>query len=204
MKALSRIFLIAILALIFNVTAYAEDKPADALPPGMDPAKMEKMKEAMTPNENHKALEAFAGEWKYTGSMWMKADGPASPLEGKTQGEMIYGGRFLKQEIEGPFMGEKFEGLGYTGYDNVKKEYVSIWFDSMGTAIWKYTGQYDAASKTLTLGGKNSCPMAENDEKEVESRVEWKLVDDKTFTYTSWAKDKDGKEFKTMELTYTK
>jgi hypothetical protein len=41
------------------------------------------------------------------------------------------GGRFLGQRYTGSMMSAPFEGVGYTGYDNVTKKYWGTWIDRM-------------------------------------------------------------------------
>jgi len=193
MKLLNRVIFTAALVLLSATALHAEEM-------SMDPAVMEQMKTLMAPNEAHQVLAAFEGKWNYTGSFWMSPEAPAQEMTGTTENTMIYGGRFLKQTIEGPWMGETFEGLGYTGYDNIKKTYQSVWLDSMGTGLMTVSGSYDAATKTLNQSGTNSCPLTgETDRK---GRSEWTVVDADHNTYTSYLMGPDGKEFKSMEIQY--
>ncbi len=188
------IWLLAALVLM-GTTGYAEEAP-------MDPAMMEKMKVLMAPGEAHEALKAFEGSWTYAGTFWMTPDAPGQAMTGTTKNEMIFGGRFLKQEIEGPWMGETFQGLGYTGYDNIKKTYQTVWIDSMATGMMTSSGDYNADTRTLSQSGTNSCPLTgETDRK---GRSEWSVMDADHNIYTSYAYGPDGKEFKSMEITYTR
>ena len=199
MKSLNRFFVLSTLLILFTQGGYAAEEAAK---PGMDPAVMEKMKVFTSPTEAHKTLEPFAGKWTYTGKFWMAPDAQPQEMAGISEQTMIYGGRFLKQEIEGPWMGETFNGTDYIGYDNVKEEYVSAWIDSVGTGIMTSSGQYDAATKTLKLSGANSCPLT--GEKAREGRSEWTLTDNDHNVYTSYLAGPDGKEFKAMEINYTR
>ncbi len=184
----------------------AAQAPVAAAPvaeqPAMDPAQMEKMKALMAPTAAHKTLEAMVGKWNYTSKFWMAADGKAEETGGVSENVLIYGGRFLKQEVKGTWMGQPFEGTGIVGYDNVRGQYQSIWFDSMMTGIMSMSGQFDAASNTLKESGKNSCPMT--GDKERECRAEWKIVDANQNVYSSYTTGPDGKEFKAMEIVYTR
>ncbi len=179
----------------------AEEIPAVAAP-AADPAQMEKMKAMMAPTAAHKTLEAMVGKWNYASKFWMTADGKAEETGGTAENTLIYGGRFLKQDIKGTWMGQPFEGTGIVGYDNVRGQYQSIWFDNMMTGIMVMTGQFDAASNTLKESGKNSCPMT--GEKDRECRADWKIVDANQNVYSSYTTGPDGKEFKAMEIVYTR
>lgn len=206
MRTFHRLFIFAILLLLLNLaTAKAEEAPAPApAAPAetMDAAAMAKMQTLMSPNHNHVMLEPLAGMWKYTGKFWMSPEAAPQEMTGTAVNELVYGGRFLKQEFEGPWMGQDFSGLGFTGYDNVKEEYVSVWLDSMGTGIMSAAGTYDSASKTFRLSGANSCPMT--GEKNRQGRSTWTVVDNDHNVYTSFGVGPDGRDFKMMEIFYTR
>lgn len=180
------------------VSAQAEDKKAPMTKEMQ--AKMAKMVEAGTPGPNHAILKAFEGEWTVTSRSRMKPGDKPEQSKGTSSLSWIFEGRFLKQTFKGDMGGQPFEGIGYVGYDNTKKEYVSIWMDSLSTGIFQSKGQYDAASKTIKDEGTYSCAMT--DEKDKWFRSEWKLVDKNKHTYSMYTKDPSGKEFKMMELVY--
>ena len=174
---------------------------ADYGEPPVSPEVMKAM-ELMAPNENHEVLEQFAGEWTYTGMFKLSKDAPAQELIGEMTSYLIYDGRFLKQEVEGPWMGAKFEGIGFTGYDNVKEEYVTTWLDNTATGIMASSGNYDAATKTLHLKGKHSCALS--GEKNRYYRSEWTLLEENSNVYKSYTLDPDGEEYMSMEIQYTR
>lgn len=167
-------------------------------------AAMEEMKRLGSPSEGHKALELFVGNWTYTAQFWMSPDAPAQSMTGTTTNTLIFGGRFLKQEVTGEAMEgfPPFEGLGFTGYDNIRQEYHSVWFDNMGTGIMVGTGEFDAATKSITEEGDFSCPMTGESHREF--RAVWTVVDADHNTYESYMSSPDGQEFKAMELHYTR
>lgn len=120
---------------------------------------MEKWKEFATPNENHKVLDTLVGSWDHTVKWWMSPGGNPEESKGTSEIKWIMGGRYLQQLVQGTSMGQPFEGMGITGYDNAKKEYNSIWIDNMGTGIMMTTGNYDPNTKTLTELGKYTDPI---------------------------------------------
>jgi len=181
---------------------------AEEAAPAMDPAMeaaMAKMEELGGPGEGHKALEPFTGTWTYTLRWWMAPDAAPQEMTGTAINSLIFGGRFLKQEIAGAAMAEgqlPFEGLGVTGYDNMRKEYQSVWFDNMSTGMMRGTGTFDAAAKTMTEQGDFSCPMTGETHRKF--RAVWKVVDDSRSTYESYMSTPEGQEFKAMEIHYTR
>jgi Protein of unknown function (DUF1579) len=163
-------------------------------------AMMEKYKEFSTPNENHKVLDTLVGDWDYTIKWWMSPDSKPEESKGTSKVEWIMGGRFIEQEVEGTSMGQPFEGMGIMGYDNEKKQYQSVWIDNMGTGIMTGSGNYDPNTKTLTDHGTFSCPA----EGEKSYRGVLKMIDNDNFTYEWHMAGPDGKEFRAMEIVYTR
>ena len=188
-----------VLCVLFSVPSFAEDQASAK--PGMDPAAMEKMKAATSPNDNHKALDPFIGNWTYTAKFWMPGSEKAEESSGTSSAEWIYGGRFIKDTVKGTWMGQPFEGTGFTGYNNVRGEYESVWLDSGMTGICFSKGSFDAATKTFKYSGVVSCPLT--GEKEVPCRSETVWADNDHYTITSWGTVK-GEEHKGMELSFTR
>jgi len=191
-------------ALVFAIGggAFAADEAAaPAAPAGApDQAQIEKMKALMAPGEAHRKLEPFAGKWKYTSKFWMKPGAPAEETTGTADHQLVHGGRFLKQEMKGTWMGEPWDGTGYLGYDNMREEFQTVWIDSMSTALMSMTGAFDDASKTLTMSGTAACPMS--GDKNQKMRAEWKIVDNDHNTFTMYMNGPDGAEVKGMEVAY--
>ena len=200
--------LVLLWCLLIAGTAAAHAEESQLAAPAMDSAMqaaMAKMQELGSPSEGHKALESFVGSWTYTGQFWMSPDGPPQTMTGTTMNTLIFGGRFLKQEFTGGAMMEgqpPFEGLGIVGYDNMRKEYQTVWFDNMATGMMQGTAQFDAAAKTLTEQGDFSCPMTGETHRKM--RTTWKVLDANHTTYESYMSTPDGKEFKAMEIRYTR
>ena len=205
MKSSIRMFMFVVLMGTLGTAAYAEDAKAPAAADekaAADKVMQEKMMKLMSPGEQHKALELLVGKWNYTAKFWMTPEAKADESTGTGENAMIYGGRFLKQDIKGMWMEQPFEGVGYIGYDNIKGEYESIWVDGMATGIMKASGQYDASSKTFNFSGSNSCPLT--GEKDRKGRSEVKIADNNHNVYSAYGSGPDGKEFKMMEIEYTR
>lgn len=166
---------------------------------GMDEAMMAKMKEYSTPNENHKALDPLVGSWDYSLKWWKAPGDPSEESTGTNEVKWIMDGRFIEQTTMGSMMNQPFEGRGITGFDNLKKEYTSIWLDNMATGVMVSSATYDPAMKTFTEKGSFSCPIIQG---QMPFRTITKIIDDNTHTYEMYMNDKDGKEFKSMEITY--
>ena len=192
-----------ILALGLHVAQAEQAKPVQ---PPMDPAKqaaMEAMQRLGSPSEGHKALEPFVGSWTYTAQWWMSPDAPPESMTGTATNSPIFGGRFLREEISGTTEGQPpFEGVGFTGYDNIRKEYQTIWLDNMATGMMAGSGQFDAATQALTNQGDFSCPVTGETHRQF--RAVWTVVDQDHNTYENYMRTPDGREFKAMEIHYTR
>lgn len=207
---MSGVAALAVLAGLAAQPAKDKDKPRgpdaakppaqkDAAQPADDPM-MAAMLAAAQPGEAHKVLNAFEGEWKGTVTFWEPGSDAGQTSEGKMHSKWALGGRWLRQEWHGEFMGMPFEGLGYWGYDNVKKQYVSTWMDSMSTGMMLSTGSYDAGTKTFTLTGSFTDPMGA----EQKAREIIKVVSADKHVFEMWGAGPDGKDFKMMEIVYTR
>ena len=99
-------------------------------------------------------------------------------------------------------MGQPFEGTGTTGYDNAKKAYFTTWMDNMSTGMMNMEGTWDEATKAINFKGKMLCPA---NGKWCEMREVYKIVDDNTHVMEMYGPDmKTGKEYKNMEIKFTK
>lgn len=185
--------LMLLLSLVFSLSSFAEMTKEEA---------MKKMQEAAKPGPEQKMMADYAGKWTYTSKWWESADAKPEESTGKSTFKMILGGRILQQDVNGKAMGQPFQGLGFTAFDNLKKEWNTTWMDSMGTAIMNGKGSYDAATKTMTDSGTFTCPMEED--MTAEYRSEWKMTDKNNMTFTMYAKGmgKQTAEFKMMEMIY--
>jgi hypothetical protein len=165
----------------------------------MDPqAMMEMYKKLATPGEPHKQLASLAGSWTTRTKEWMEPDKPPTEATGSADMKMVLDGRFLQQEFNSTMMGQPYSGIGITAYDNLRKKYVSMWIDSMGTGIFMMEGTASADGKTITLKGQHAEPGGG----QMTHRAIWKIVDSNTQTFDMYGKHGKGKETKMMEITY--
>ncbi len=183
-----------------TLPAAAQDAPPP--PPDME-AMMQKMMEAGSPNQNHKLLEQFNGFWNTVSTFWMEGpDMPPMVDRGHARFNSVLGGRFLKMDYEGSFMGMKMEGIGYYGYDNMKKQYVQVWMDNTSTAVLPASGELDAEGKTITLSGPMDDPATGEMGKTV--RYVINLPKDGRFVFEMYDLSIPGPNKKTGEIVYTR
>ena len=185
--------------LLVSVCAFAQDKPA-AKKPEMDPAMMEAMMKAAMPGAAHKALEGMIGTWDTKVTSWMMPGADPIVGTGWSENKWILGGRYVQQNFKGDFMGMPFEGLGYSGYDNVKKQYFGTWMDNMGTGIMTSVGT-GGSGNTMTYKGTFADPMTGKDTT-VDEKVT--VIDNDHMNFEMWAPGPDGKMFKSMLIEYSR
>jgi hypothetical protein len=158
--------------------------------------------ESMTLGEPHKMLAKSAGTWTADITMWMADGAPPTKSTGSTVNTMLFGGLYQQSKHKANMMGMPFEGMSTVAYDNTEKKYVSTWIDNMGSGILVMSGDWDNATKSLNMSGKMKNPAngLECTEREV-----FKPVDDNHQTLEMYGPDpKTGKEYKMMEIQYTR
>jgi hypothetical protein len=163
-------------------------------------AMMEVYQKLATPGEPHKQLASLAGSWTTKTKEWMEPGKPPTEAAGSVEMKMLLDGRFLQQDFTGEMMGQPYNGMGITGYDNLSKKYVSIWLDTMGTTPFMMEGTGNADGKTITLKGQHAEPGGGH----MTHRAVWKIVDSNTQTFDMWGNHGGGKEMKVMEIVYTR
>jgi len=178
--------------------AFADDPKAKA---GPSQAEMEAMMKAATPGDAHKKLNAMAGMFNADVKMWMQPGAPPSGGTGVAENSWALDGRFLQQSFTGNFMGMPFSGVGYTGYDNIKKKYIGTWMDTMTTSMMISTGTANADGKSYTFTSSMDDPMTGKPSPVKETVT---VVDDDHHTLEMWSPGPDGKMFKMMEIAYTR
>ena len=123
-----------------DTAAAATAKPTST-PPPMDSATMNKRAaQYMTPGEGQKLLASMDGKWTTESSFWMEENAPAQKSTGTCENKMILGGRYQQSTHKGDMSGMPFEGIGITGFDNIRKVFVNSWVDNMGTGIMYLEG----------------------------------------------------------------
>ena len=167
----------------------------------MDPqAMMEMYQKLATPGEPHKQLASLAGSWITKTKEWMEPGKPPTEAAGSAEMKMLLDGRFLQQDFTSEMMGQPYTGMGITGYDNLRKKYVSIWLDTMGTSPFMMEGTGSADGKTITLKGQHTEPGGGK----MTHRAVWKIVDSNTQTFDMYGAHHGTKETKVLEITYTR
>ena len=158
---------------------------------------MEIYKKVGTPGEPHKLLAKLEGSWTTRTRGWMEPDKPPVESTGTCEQKLVLDGHYLQQEYTGDMMGVPFSGINLLGYDNHVRKYVSVWLDSMSTAIYYFEGTASADGRIIT----QEC----NYDDPVRGPSVWRSVtrirDNNTLEFEMFITPKGGKEEKMMEMT---
>jgi hypothetical protein len=163
-------------------------------------AMMEAYAKAGAPGSQHATLAKTVGEYVVKMRNWEKPGGQPMEESGTASRKMDLDGRVLVEDFNGTMMGAPFVGHGMTGYDNTTGKYWSTWNDSMSTALFVSSGTCDAQN-VCTFKGAMTDPVTK---KQKMTRMTSKWTSPTEEVFEMYGPDEKGKEFKMMELTYTK
>ncbi len=206
------------LALWSGQHAAAQEQPKQALPEARRsqeqpaPAGQQAFEEMMAKwaelnqkGPEHERFKKMVGTWDTASKMWMAPDAPPLTSQGTAEFRLLLDGRYVEQIYKCPAMGEgqpPYEGRGIEGYDRMKKKYVSVWMDNMSTGFMLVEGSADESGKVFTYTGTYNDPMT--GQKNKPYRAVLHVLNDDKMTYEMHETDANGKEFKSMEITYTR
>jgi hypothetical protein len=192
-------------ALVFGLMAgqvLSRDKPRDEprVPPEEVTRALEKYG-ALGPE--HAWLKKCEGKYDVRLRATFDPAEPMSETLGTCEDKLILGGLFLREEFDGecPFTHKPIHGIGVTGFDNARRKYQSSYINSLGSGISTCEGTADAAGKVLTFQGTRPNLMTGE---LMKVRSVFTIVDEKTSTYEEFVPGKDGREFRSLEITYTR
>ena len=175
----------------FAGTGFSED------PEPSEEEMMKMMMELGKPGPGHKAMEPMMGDFEVDSKMWMNDPEPIQSKATSTS-DWVLGGRYATIDYKGSFQGMDFHGRGVMAFDNFKKEYQSVWYDSFSTNILYMTGSASDDGKTITFTGTWDGPMGAMKMKHV-----YQIVGPDTYTLTGYMETPEGDQ-KHMELTFNR
>lgn len=162
---------------------------------GQDQARaMDAYAKAAAVTSHHEALKYFVGRWKVESKMWAVPGAPPSESVNTNAGEMILGGRYVRLAYRGQMMGQPFEGLQISGYDNTAQVFTTIWIDNTSTSFYLLKGSYDEAKKTYTFNGRWADPLGGD----TPVRMIIRIVSPDVYESETYMILPDGKEFMSM------
>jgi hypothetical protein len=154
-----------------------------------------------TPSAGHKLLASLTGTWDAKVRMWTSPAAAAVESQGVSVNRMVLGDRWLERAFEGSMTGQPFHSVGYTGYDNFKKQYMGWSMDTSTTAGMMTIGQSSEDGKAMTFTGAVDDIMTGG---VVQMREILTFVDADHHDFQLWRTGSDGKPFKSVEISYSR
>jgi hypothetical protein len=153
------------------------------------------------PAEMHKMMNLWNGAWSGEVTMWETEGAPPVKSNATVVNKMVLGNRYQQSSFKSTYKGKPFEGIGTLAYDNARKLFLSTWIDNIGTGLMTAEGPWDPASKSITFRGTMTDPATG---KLLDTKEIFKPIDNNYQVMEMYAVAPDGKEFKTMEIKYTR
>jgi hypothetical protein len=163
-------------------------------------AQTEAWEKAGAPGAPHETLAKSAGDYEIKVKSWMAPGAPPMEDAGTASRKMELDGRVLVEHVNSTMMGQPFTGHGMMGFDNVTGKYWSTWNDSMSTALFVSQGTCDTKN-ACTFKGTMTDPVTK---KQQTTRMTSRWTSPSVEVFEMYGPDPKGKEFKMMEITYTK
>jgi hypothetical protein len=191
--------LLPALLLILSPPVLAQDNTTPPLSPE-DAAMMAAYQKAGAPGKQHAELAKSAGDYTLSIRSWAKPDAAPTEEHGTATRKMTLDGRVLVESVQATMYGQPFTGHGMTGYDNVSEKWWSTWNDSMSTGLMVSDGTCDDEGACIFRGSWND-PVTRG---KVSARMETRWTNPDTEVFAMYGPGPDGKEYKMMEMTYTR
>jgi hypothetical protein len=202
---------LALAAAIFITGADAADTNAPASPPAQPAKDAPRAKDAEAqaetfaryamPGPEHKLLDRMAGNWDAITRYWPAPGAEPVESKGSCRRKWILDGRFLMEELDGGNLVLPFRGLGLYGYDSFEQKHTSAWVDTMNTSILTNLGTYDKTNDMVNFAGQYKDPWTGTKKPE---RGLTRFQSKDKHALEIYVTEPDGKEFKMLEITYTR
>jgi len=155
----------------------------------------------MTPNNVHKMLKGYDGEWSEEISMWMDPEEAPVKMKIGCTIEMVLDGRYQVSKHKGEMLDVEYEGFSYLGYNTLNETFSLSSFNNMGTGVLTLQGGWKVPSKTIELKGTTISPETK---KNITVRQVITFVDADHFTIESFDSKNGKDEMKSFEYRFTR
>jgi hypothetical protein len=155
--------------------------------------------QATRPGPEHARLTAMAGVWDVELTFWLRPGGPGISSKGVSTIQLLFGGLFVEEKIEGTLNGAPFTTLAWTGFNTFTHQYEATRIASTNTIRIAETGGYDENTKQFEL--KAEYPLA-GDTWHQRTVIQPTSAD--TMTATSYLSFGTVPEWKGVEIKYTR
>ncbi len=153
------------------------------------------------PGEHHRLLGKMAGEWTTAVKYRMNPEVEVAESTGTCERKWILGKRFLLEEFDGGMLGLPFRALAIYGYDAFDKKYTSVWVDTTSTAMTTSQGTCRKQCELIAFTGQHADPWTGTKRP---SRGVTRFISDQRHVLELYEPGPDGKEFKVLEIVYTR
>jgi hypothetical protein len=159
---------------------------------------LELLEKYAAPGENHRYLDYFVGHWQSVVKMYGEPGQESISQEQQISVKWILGGRYLKAHLRGDIMGKPYEVYVFTGYDNYRQRFFAIQLSTLDTGYFITSGSLDQAKKIRTETGV----MEDVGGKKTPIKAVTTLLSPDKYMYEFYTVGAEGKETRTMEITY--
>lgn len=163
-------------------------------------AQMDAWMKFATPGDGHKPLASMVGTFDAKVTTYQPG-APPQVSSATSVSTWVLGNRYVQENVTGSFMGMPFQGIGYTGYDNAKQQYVGTWIDNFGTGVMTTAGNTSDNGKTWKFKSVTTDPMTGKD---MPGEMTMTVADGDHHTSEMWGPGPDGKMMKMMTIEYTR
>lgn len=153
------------------------------------------------PGTSHELLTSFVGDWTVDVISWGSPDANPERSSARSSADWILGYRYVREKYKSLAIGPRYEGLGFLGYDAGARVYTSVWMDSLNTSIATAKGIYNPETATFALRGEVYDPLLGRPK---ETRTLIQILSQDSYKVTMLDRTARGKDFKSLELTYTR
>lgn len=202
MNRITAMVFVGVAGLAFVMGQSVAPKSASATEAGQPESDVQALIAAGAPGKHHAELESLIGTWDGTMSFRPAPEVPALEFPGVATREWALGGRFVREVVEAasPF-GMPFEGIGYTGYNNIDQRYEMIWMDNMSTAVYPGHGAYNRETKVFTFYSERRDPASG---RLITGWSETDVSDPDRHVVKGWEHTADGRVFQSVEGVFTR
>lgn len=150
----------------------------------------------------HHMLMAAIGHWQIEMKVWpspQSKDPVSSVFECDTR--PLGDGKFTVAEIRGTSNNMPYEARCVMGFNSVTQKFERVWFDNLSPGVLLLEGTYDQESHKITYTGKVTDPRTHE---QIPIRQVLNLSDPGRQVMEVFTQFKEGKDYKSMELTYNR
>lgn len=155
------------------------------------------------PGDMHQHLESLVGDWQAHIRLWLPgADTPSEDSGARATYRWALDGHWLRQELSGQLFLQSFQGMGFTGYDNFREQFVTLWMDNASTAAKVSHGEFDAEQRRWVYHGEVDDPLS--DRRAMQVRYELDIIDRDHHRFRAFEITGDGGERPLMQVDYSR